>query len=109
LLLEVPAGKTEVGESPVETARRELMEETGYIAGEIEGIGGFYAGPGYSTEYLHLFYATDLKAADNHVDDDEITEVVRIPLKDTPYLIASGEICDSKSVAGLLRVLYQVK
>ena len=107
-LLEVPAGKTELGELPEKTACRELIEETGYSAGSMEALGGFYAGPGYSTEYLHLFYATDLKSTEVVPDDDEIAEVLRVPLAEIPGMIASGEICDSKSVAGLLRVIYKI-
>ena len=109
MLLEIPAGKKEAGESPAETACRELIEETGYTAGEMEDLGGFYAGPGYSTEYLHLFYASDLKPADNVLDDDEIAEVLRVPLAEIPGMISSGEICDAKSVAGLLRIIYDIK
>jgi len=106
-LLEVPAGKIDPGEKPEETASRELIEETGYSAGRMEALGGFYASPGYSTEYLYLFYATDLKPADVAIDDDEIAEILQVPLAEIPGMISSGEICDSKSVAGLLRVIYK--
>ena len=106
-LLEVPAGKTEPGEEPVETAHREMIEETGYSAGKMEDLGGFYAGPGYSTEFLHLFHATDLKPAENAPDDDEIAEVLTVPLSEALSKIESGEICDAKSVAGLLRVIHK--
>jgi len=109
MLLEIPAGKTEPGESPLETAHRELIEETRYSAGEMEDLGGIYLGPGYSTEFLHLYYATDLKLTENALDDDEIAQVLHVPLDQIPEMITSGEICDAKSVAGLLRVIYNIK
>ena len=108
-LLEVPAGKTEPDEHPLQCAHRELREETGHDAEIMEDMGGFYAGPGYSTEYLHLYLATDLTPEDGTVDADEIMDVFRVPLGDTPDMIASGKICDAKSIAGLLRVVYKVK
>ncbi|MFO8010060.1 MAG: NUDIX hydrolase [Dehalococcoidia bacterium] len=103
-LIEVPAGKREPGESPLECAIRELEEETGYSAGNIEQLGGFYAGPGYSTEYLHLFLATDLKREESNTDDDEISDVLLVSLNEALQMIFSGEICDAKSVAGLLKI-----
>ncbi len=107
-LLEVPAGTMEPGESPDTTARRELIEEIGYSAGRMEDLGGFYSSPGYSTEYLYLFYATDLEPTGVVPDDDEIAEVLCVPLAEIPGMISSGQICDSKSVAGLLRVIHQI-
>ena len=76
-------------------------------AREARELGGFYAGPGYSTEYLYLYLATDLQATNETPDGDEIMNVFRIPLADTPALIAKGDICDAKSVAGLMRVIFQ--
>ena len=108
-LVEVPAGKTESEEHPLQCAHRELREETGHDARVMEDMGGFYAGPGYSTEYLHLYLATDLVPVDGTVDTDEIMGVFRIPLNEIPDMIASGKICDAKSVAGLLRVLGEAK
>ncbi len=104
-LIEVPAGKKEPGESPLECANRELEEETGYSAGSIEQLGGFYSGPGYSTEYLHLFLATDLKRGESDTDDDEISDVLLVSLNEALQMIFSGEICDAKSVAGLLKTI----
>lgn len=104
-LLEMPAGKRESDESPLEAAHRELREETGYSARHMEELGGFYSGPGYSTEFLHLFLATDLDAVPGGLNGDEIMSVIRVPLADIPAMIARGEICDAKSIAGLLRVI----
>jgi ADP-ribose pyrophosphatase len=100
-LLEVPAGVIESGEKPLHSAIRELEEESGYSAGRIEQLGGFYSSPGYSTEFLYLFLATELKPGPIRVQGDEIIEVVPIPLKQVRKLITSGEIQDAKSIAGL--------
>ncbi|MEA1959598.1 MAG: NUDIX hydrolase [Chloroflexota bacterium] len=107
VLLEIPAGGIEEGEAPEESALRELKEETGYVAGRVERIGGAYAAPGYATEFLHLFLATELKYGLARAEDDEFIEVVRIPLKDIVGLIESGELCDGKSIIGLLTLLLR--
>ncbi len=104
-LIEIPAGKVEPGESPLACAHRELREETGYLARKVEALGGFYASPGYSTEYLHLYLATELEPVPETPDADEIMDVVRIPLASIPEMIASGEIRDAKTLVGLLRVI----
>ncbi|MBT9166377.1 MAG: ADP-ribose pyrophosphatase [Chloroflexi bacterium] len=103
-LLEIPAGKIEPGESPLACAHRELREETGYLAGKVEALGGFYASPGYSTEYLYLYLATELEPVLEAPDADEIMDVVRVPLASIPERIASGEIRDAKTLVGLLYV-----
>ncbi len=104
-LLEIPAGGMEEGESPLQSALRELEEETGFTAVDMEEISGIYAAPGYSTEFLHLFVATGLKSGTSSNDEDENIEVVPMPLEDIPSLIRSGELCDGKSVVGLLSLL----
>jgi ADP-ribose pyrophosphatase len=107
VLLEIPAGGIEEGESPEDAVRRELQEEIGYLPGKVTRLGGFYAAPGYCTEYLHLFMATDLKASKLVAEDTDEIELVRVPVAEIKGLIESGEICYSKSVAGLLRFLTQ--
>jgi ADP-ribose pyrophosphatase len=104
-LLEIPAGGIDPGEQPIDSVRRELQEEIGYLPNKIDKLGGFYAAPGYCTEYLHLYLATYLVPSQLEAEDTDDIEVVRVPLSRIPELIASGEICDSKSVAGLLRVM----
>lgn len=108
-LLEIPAGVIDPGEEPEQSAYRELREETGYLARKLEFLGGLYASPGYSTEYLHLFLATELEGSNEMPDTDEISKVVQVPLKDIHGLIDSGEICDGKSVAGLLKAILKIK
>ena len=104
-LLEIPAGGVEDGEDPKECARRELQEEIGYIPGKLQSLGGFYAAPGYCTEYLHLFLATQLTESRLAAEDTDEIEVVRIPVSEVRAMIDSGHICDAKSIAGLLRYL----
>jgi ADP-ribose pyrophosphatase len=104
-LLEIPAGGMEAGESPRESALRELEEESGYTAERIEQIGGVYAAPGYSTEFLHIFLATDLKVGPMRNDEDEYIEVAPVPMGKVQHLISSGELCDGKSIIGLLTLL----
>ena len=106
VLLEIPAGVVEDGEEPLDSAHRELEEETGYVAGRMEKIGGFYSSPGYSTEFLHLFLASELRKGEARPDGDEIIEVVSVPFERTLSLILSGELCDAKSIAGLFTVAF---
>jgi len=101
-LLEIPAGGIDPGEDPVTTVRREMREETGYLPQKVERLGGFYSTPGYCTEYLHLYLATDLTPSPLYAEDTESIKLVRVPISQIPSLIASGSICDAKSIAGLL-------
>jgi len=104
-LLEIPAGGIEPGEDPVACVRRELREETGFLPQKVERLGGFYSTPGYGTEYLHLYLATELVPSPLQAEDSESIRLVRVPLAQIPALITSGEICDAKSIAGLLTFL----
>jgi ADP-ribose pyrophosphatase len=104
-LLEIPAGGIDPGEEPVESVRRELQEEIGLLPHKIEKIGGFYSTPGYCTEYLYLYLATELEASRLEAEDTESIEVVKVPAERIPSLIDSGEICDAKSIAGLLQFI----
>lgn len=106
-LLELPAGGIEKGETPEDAVRRELQEEIGYLPGRVESLGGFYSAPGFCTEYLYLYLATELTPSRLVASDTEEIEVVKVPLKKIPDLISSGQICDAKSVAGLLRYLRE--
>jgi ADP-ribose pyrophosphatase len=105
-LLEMPAGGIDPGEEPVDSVRRELQEEIGYFPHKIEKLGGFYSVPGYGTEYLHCFVATDLVPSRLVAEDTDDIELVRVPKEEIPGLIASGEICDAKSIAALLTFLF---
>ncbi len=104
-LLEIPAGGIDTGEDAETAVRRALREETGYLPRKIETLGVFYSAPGYCTEYLHLYLATDLILSPLHAEDTESIELVRVPISQIFSLITSGSICDSKSIAGLLTFL----
>ena len=104
-LLEIPAGGIEPGEEPIECVRRELREETGYLPGKVERLGGFYSAPGYCTEYLHLYLATELTPSPLQAEDTEEITLVRVPINQVSSLITSDSICDAKSIAGLFAFL----
>ena len=104
-LLEIPAGGIEPGEDPLECVRREMREETGYLPRKVERLGGFYSTPGYCTEYLYLYLASDLVPSSLFAEDTENIKLVRVPISQIPSLINSGSICDAKSIAGLLTFL----
>jgi len=107
-LLEIPAGGIEPDEDAVATVCRELREETGYLPRKVERLGGFYSAPGYSTEYLYLYLATDLTPSPLYAEDTENIKLTRVPVSQISNLITSGAICDAKSIAGLLTFLeYQ--
>lgn len=106
-LLEIPAGGIDRGEDAAQAVRRELQEETGYLPQKLKRLGGFYSAPGYSTEYLHLYLATELISSPLEAEDTESIELVRVPFADIPNLIASGKIYDAKSIAGLLSASLQ--
>ncbi len=101
-LLEIPAGGIEPGEDPVATVQREMREETGYLPRRVERLGGFYSTPGYCTEYLYLYLATDLVPSALEAEDTENIRLTKVPLIEILGLINSGTICDAKSIAGLL-------
>jgi ADP-ribose pyrophosphatase len=104
-LLEIPAGGIEPGEEPLDCVRRELREEIGYLPQKVDKLGGFYSTPGYCTEYLYLYLATDLVPSQLHAEDTENIRLVRVPVSQILSLITSGRICDAKSIAGLLTFL----
>ena len=103
-MLELPAGVLELHEAPDVCAIRELQEEIGCKPGKLEAIGGFYNAPGYTTEYIHLFVATDLIESRLQGDVDEQIAVVRLSLSEALTMIENGEIVDSKTIIGLLRL-----
>ena len=105
-MLEIPAGVLESGESPDDTAQRELQEEIGYVARDLRALGGIYASPGFCDEFLYLYIARDLVPSKLPGDEDEDIAVERVPMSRIGKLIRLGEIQDAKSVACLLMALH---
>jgi ADP-ribose pyrophosphatase len=106
-LLEIPAGTREPDEPEAETARRELVEETGFAPGEVKPVLRFFSSAGYSNEELTLLVATGCAPVTRDADPDEGTEVVLVPRADLPLLLEPGEdaIRDAKTLIGLLWLL----
>jgi ADP-ribose diphosphatase len=100
-LLELPAGTRDGAEPFEECAAREIREETGLEAGALQKLGEFYLVPGYSTELMAVFLATDLKENPLQADEDEFLQVEKIPLKQAIDMAEQGEIQDAKSLAAL--------
>jgi ADP-ribose diphosphatase len=101
-LLEIPAGSIEEGETPRRAALREMSEEIGYV-GKLTLILRMYLAPGYSTEYIHIYIAKDLKRTDQiRRDDDENIRIRRISLDSAIEKCINGEIKDSKTIAAIL-------
>lgn len=103
-LLELPAGTLEEGEDPVICAAREIREETGFAADKIEKIGDFYLAPGYSTEFMHVYLAQELRYDPLEADADEFLSVETIPFAGAIQMAERGEMPDAKSLAALFLV-----
>jgi len=99
-IYEIPAGAIEKGEDPEVAAHRELIEETGFAAGELIPHGWIYLAPGYSTERLWLFEAIDLTPSDLYKkDEDEVIEVIPVDICEMLAMIREGDIVDAKTIA----------
>ena len=108
VLLEIPAGTLEPGESPLACAHRELAEEAGLRAGSMTHLVTFCPSPGILTEIITIFVARDLSPQTGALDDgEEGLRAERVPLDRIPTLIETGAICDSKSLIGLFLATQQ--
>lgn len=106
VLIEVPAGKVEPGESRVDTAARELEEETGYTSDELEALYDFYVSPGFCDELITLFYAGELVESNTlEPDEDEFIEKIWVPIENIAELLKSGQIRDAKTIIALQHLL----
>lgn len=101
LLLELPAGTLEANEDPQEAAGREIREEIGMAASELQLLSEFYLAPGYSTEYMYIYLATGLSPAPLDQDEDEYLFVEKIPTTEAYRMLASGQLRDAKTLLGL--------
>lgn len=104
-LLELPAGVMEDNEAPEYSAQRELREEIGMAANRLTLLGDFYLAPGYSTEHMFAFLATELIPAPLQPDDDEEIRIEKIPLSQVQAEVSAGRIQDSKTLAVLFLYL----
>jgi ADP-ribose pyrophosphatase len=104
VLLEIPAGVMDPGETPEACAARELAEEIGYRPGKLERLFSLLLAPGYSEEIIHIFLAEDLVPAQAQADEDENLQTVTMPLAEAVARCRAGELRDAKTVAGLLAV-----
>jgi len=101
-LLEAPAGTLADGERPDVGAARELQEELGLVASRLEKLSEFFVSPGFLEEKMWVYLATDLSEGQQLLDEDEILEIVRIPIEEALEMITSGEIQDAKTIIGLM-------
>ena len=107
--VEIPAGKLEPGEDPLEAARRELVEETGYTAGELVPLVSVAPSPGYTDEVVRVYLARDLTFTAQHTDGDEFLNVDLVPLDEVRAAVLSGAVIDAKTVAGILALGPEVQ
>ena len=103
-LLELPAGTLESNEPHAVTAQRELIEETGYRADTIQHLHSFYLSPGILDEHMHLYLATGLTAGEAAREEGELISNYVVPWETALQLVKEKQICDAKSIAGLLMV-----
>ena len=102
---EIPAGTMDPLESPINCAKRELIEEAGYASNKWHQLGTITPLPGCSNERIHIFLATDLQSAERHLDEDEIIQVHRVACEEALNMLRRGDIQDAKSIAGLFLAL----
>lgn len=101
VVIEAPAGLVNKGESLVVAAKRELKEETGYVAGKTKKLLSAYTSPGYSTELIHYFLATNLKPGPQATDEDETIEVMLLTIDQAWAKVMNEEIKDNKTIVGI--------
>ncbi len=103
VVLEAPAGKLSPGEHHLECGIRELREETGLVADNMEYLGCILPSPGYTNEIIHMYLATGLKQKEQQLDEDEFLDVHKIPLEKLKDMCMNNEITDAKTVALILK------
>jgi ADP-ribose pyrophosphatase len=107
-LLEAPAGSLDEGERPEEGAMRELQEELGLTAGRLERLSEFFVSPGFCEEKMWVFLATELTEGRQNPEEDEVLEIVRLPIDEALEMISSSEIQDAKTIIALMMAAPRV-
>ncbi|QIB68865.1 NUDIX hydrolase [Aminipila butyrica] len=109
VVLEVPAGKIEKGEDPYETAVRELKEETGYTAEQVQFLTKFYPSVGYSQEVLYIYLCTGLTAGETAFDEHEALDILEMDLDQLFKMTVNGEIEDGKTAIAIMQAWAKLK
>lgn len=104
VMLEVPAGKIDPGESAEAAAKRELKEETGYTAGKIKFLMQFYPSVGYSEEILYLYLCTDLTPGETNFDENEAIDIEEYEISRLHRMVMDGDIQDAKTIIAIMAV-----
>lgn len=104
LVYEIPAGKLEPGEDPLEAGKREFSEECGAEARNFFSLGKLYPSPGYCGEIIHMFAATGITYKTQHLDEGEFLEVIKLPFDEAVQMVMDGSITDAKSIAAILKL-----
>lgn len=102
-IYEIPAGKLDKNETPLDCGKRELLEETGVTAKEYISLGRLFPSPGYTDEIIYMYLAKDLSFGEMQLDDGEFLDVKKVPFKKAVGMVMSGEIADSKTQTALLK------
>ncbi len=109
VLLEIPAGKLEKGENPLECGIRELEEETGFKAKKMELMNVIYPSPGFSNEKLYIYFCDEMEKSSTNYDEDEIIQIDTIPYDKAIDMIYKNEITDAKTITGILMAGKYIK
>lgn len=102
IIYEIPAGKLEKGEEPLNCAFRELEEETGYKALDLKLMTSIYTSPGFCTERLYIYFCDKMTKTETNFDEDEYLELIKVPILEAKKMILDGTIKDAKSIIGIL-------
>ncbi len=108
-IYEIPAGKLAPGEDPLQCAARELEEEVGYRAASFELLSSIFTAPGFADEVIHVYKATGLAKGHQHLDRDEVLDVIEMPLSEAIANIENGTIRDAKTIVGLQAVYIKTQ
>lgn len=105
-ILELPAGKLDIGELPIDAAKRELSEETGVISSTLIPLGRFYSTPAIIDEVIYIYLATNLKFGEQSLDEDEFLEIERIPFSEAIDMVINDKLPDGKTQVGILKAKH---